>query len=369
MKKVIAIIALTLTSFITLAQVTVNGGNIINATSTTPDNIFINTRAITNSGELNIRATTTDNAVDAFELRNAGGGPSDGTYTPMLVGTRGRLLPSGIGLGASLVLMANIDNANMDVATASSMMTFNTRRGYVPNTANGVAISNRSLFQWVNGVNPQMTMASNGSLGIGIVNPSARVHIRTDKATLANEKISTEDMTLELAVAANNGEYGVQKGDAFIWTNQTSTTKNLRGNLYLNTGSQSNVNTPNSRNIILGSLNRNTLVVSDAGRVGIGLDNLGSPIANITRPDRLLHVNSRNVADIRFQNLPTRNCGFLLMVDANGDVFRTPMQGDPCMEACQTTTPRPAFGERYEELIKQVDNLKKEIEILKSKVK
>lgn len=138
-------------------------------------------------------------------------------------------------------------------------------------------------------------------------------------------------MTLELGVTANNGEYAVQKGDAMVWVNQTSNIPNLRGNLYINTGSTSNINTPNSRNIILGPLNRNTLVISDAGRVGIGLDNYGT-ITNVTRPEGLLHVNSRNVADIRFQNLPQRNCGFLLMVDENGDVFRTRVQGDPCIE-------------------------------------
>lgn len=244
------------------------------------------------------------------------------------------------------------------------------------NSTNGV---NPDISFSANGRNHQLTLKNNGRLGLGIVNPDATFHIQTNKTLRAEQYISTGESTLIMGVAGNNGDYGIRDGDSMIWTNAPN--NNFRSNLYINTGTQNLTgipsNNPDQRSIVLGTLTRNVIVVNSDGRVGIGLDEhqpVVGQIGTVTQPRAMFHTNSRNKADIIFQNLPQTNCGYVVMVDDNGYMYRSFRKGNPCVDTGVCTATSSATAEKdifkqFEELSKKYDALSKEVDTLKSKIK
>jgi hypothetical protein len=171
-------------------------------------------------------------------------------------------------------------------------------------------------------------LAQNGFVGVGVANPRVRLHV--------SNNIGTMGFPYESAVVENGGDtkFTVASSDptgaggaSIVLGHSNFTTAGAGGQRYHGYEMQYAINGARwlrfnyvqrdaAGSIVDGSI-ANIMVLSDQGRVGIGLGPVGGG-GQPVMPTAVFHTNGA----IRFQNLPA-GTGNVLVVDANGNVFRS----------------------------------------------
>ena len=310
-----------------------SGGNgwLINGNTATVAN-FLGT---INNEDLRIRTSNIQRAV----ITNAGSLGLGITTPTAQLHTNGTVRFEGLANSNTAQRIAIFDNSgNLFYRDLSSLPSnywgLTGNNGTNPaNNFLGTTDNNRLVFRTNN--TEKMTILANGNVGIGLSNPIAPLHVFS----------TTDDNQLFLSGFAPSIRY-FQGPD---WNASP-----FHARIGMATGNANYVATSQPGDFIVQALDNGSLILGTNGANANGLERMRiNSVGNVgiatTNPTARFHTNGT----VRHENLPT-GTGNILVVDANGNVFKS------------TTTARPAVGEDITNLKKEMDQLKKEIAELKS---
>ncbi|MCE3294967.1 MAG: hypothetical protein K0R65_681 [Crocinitomicaceae bacterium] len=162
-----------------------------------------------NNGELLLRTRVTGDT-NAYMANINLAGVTSTQYIPAWMGKQSAINPN-----TAFNTIGSIENAQ-DVASAITISRFISARDYDPNVGDFTlgrvnVVTNRPIFQWVNGVDGLMVMEASGFLGLATANPGNRLEINSDFYGAAGVPLTPAQ---QRHFNTNNGNPGLGGGNA-----------------------------------------------------------------------------------------------------------------------------------------------------------